>query len=225
MNVHEYQAKELLRGFDVPVPRGGAAFTAGEAVAVAEAIGGSGPWVVKAQIHAGGRGAGRFKGAPEGRGGVRIAGSLDEVRAHAGAMLGRALVTKQTGPSGRAVRRLYVEEGCDIAHEHYVAMLVDRGTGRVMAMASTEGGMDIEQVAEESPEKILTIAIDPATGFRPFHARRLAFGLGLAGAAARSGADLSRTSTARSSTSTRASSRSIPSFSPAQGRWWPSTPR
>ena len=190
MNVHEYQAKELLRGFGVPVPRGGAAFTVGEAVAAAEAIGGSGPWVVKAQIHAGGRGAGRFEGDPEGRGGVRLAGSLGEVRAHAGAMLGGVLVTKQTGPAGRTVQRLYVEEGCDIAHEHYVAMLVDRGTGRVMAMASTEGGMDIEQVAEESPEKILTIAIDPATGFQPFHARRLAFGLGLAGAAARAGAEL-----------------------------------
>jgi len=190
MNVHEYQAKELLRGFGVAVPRGGAAFTVGEAVAAAETIGGSGPWVVKAQIHAGGRGAGRFEGDPDGKGGVRLAGSLDEVRAHAGAMLGGVLVTKQTGAGGRTVRRLYVEEGCDIAHEHYVAMLVDRGTGRVMAMASTEGGMDIEQVAEESPEKILTIAIDPATGFQPFHARRLAFGLGLAGAAARSGADL-----------------------------------
>ena len=190
MNVHEYQAKELLRAFGVPVPRGGAAFTVGEAVAAAETIGGSGPWVVKAQIHAGGRGAGRFEGDPDGKGGVRLAASLDEVRAHADAMLGGVLVTKQTGSAGRTVRRLYVEEGCDIGREHYVAMLVDRGTGRVMAMASTEGGMDIEQVAEESPEKILTIAIDPATGFQPFHARRLAFGLGLAGAAARSGAEL-----------------------------------
>ena len=190
MNVHEYQAKELLRNYGVPVPRGGAAFTVGEAVAAAEAIGGKGPWVVKAQIHAGGRGAGRFAGAPEGKGGVRLAGSVDEVRAHAGAMLGGALVTKQTGAGGRTVRRLYVEEGCDIAREHYVAMLVDRGTGRVMAMTSTEGGMDIEQVAEEHPDRILTIAIDPATGFQPFHARRLAFGLGLAGAAAPAGADL-----------------------------------
>ena len=190
MNVHEYQAKELLRGFGVPVPRGAPAFGVDEAVAAAEAIGGEGPWVVKAQIHAGGRGAGRFEGDPEGRGGVRLAGSLDEVRTHAGTMLGGVLVTKQTGAGGRTVRRLYVEEGCDIAREHYLAMLVDRGTGRVMAMASTEGGMDIEQVAEESPEKILTIAIDPATGFRPFHARRLAFGLGLADDAAREGAEL-----------------------------------
>ena len=130
------------------------------------------------------------RGTPRGRGGVRFAGSVDEVRAHADAMLGGVLVTKQTGAGGRTVRRIYVEEGCDIAHEHYVAMLVDRGTGRVMAMASTEGGMDIEQVAEESPEKILTIAIDPATGFRPFHARRLAFALGLAGDAGRAGAEL-----------------------------------
>ena len=135
------------------VPRGAPAFSVGEAVAAAEAIGGEGPWVVKAQIHAGGRGAGRLEGDPEGRGGVRLAGSVDEVRGTADAMLGGVLVTKQTGAGGRAVRRIYVEEGCDIAHEHYVAMLVDRGTGRVMAMASTEGGMDIEQVAEESPEK------------------------------------------------------------------------
>ena len=189
MDVHEYQAKELLRSRGVAVPRGGVALTADEAVAAAEAIGG-GSWVVKAQIHAGGRGAGRFAGDPDGKGGVRLAASLDEVRAHACAMLGGVLVTKQTGAGGRVVRRLYVEEGCDIAREHYVAMLVDRGAGRVMAMASTEGGMDIEQVAEESPDKILTIAIDPATGFQPFHARRLAFGLGLAGGAARAGAGL-----------------------------------
>ena len=189
MNVHEYQAKELLRGFGVAVPRGGPAFSVDEAVAAAGAIGG-GPWVVKAQIHAGGRGAGRFEGDPEGRGGVRLAGSLDEVRAHAGAMLGGVLVTKQTGPAGRTVRRLYVEEGCDVAHEHYVAMLVDRGAGRVTAMVSTEGGMDVEQVAEEAPDRILTLPIDPATGFRPFHARRLAFALGLSGETARAGADL-----------------------------------
>ena len=190
MNVHEYQAKELLRGHGVPVPRGGAAFSADEAVRAAEAVGGNGPWVVKAQIHAGGRGAGRFQGDPDGGGGVRLARTLDDVRAHAGAMLGEVLVTRQTGAGGRTVRRLYIEEGCDIAREHYAAMLVDRGEGRVVAMTSTEGGMDIEQVAEESPEKILTLAIDPATGFQPFHARRLAFGLGLGGAAARSGADL-----------------------------------
>ena len=190
MNVHEYQAKELLRSYGVPVPRGGPAFTEDEAVQAAETIGGGGSWVVKAQIHAGGRGAGRFAGAPEGGGGVRLARSLEEVRAHAGAMLGEVLVTRQTGAAGRTVRRVYVEEGCDIAREHYAAMLVDRGAGRVVAMTSTEGGMDIEQVAQESPEKIHTIAIDPATGFQPFHARRLAFGLGLRGAAARVGTDL-----------------------------------
>ena len=189
MNVHEYQAKELLRGYGVAVPRGAPALTVDQAVAAAEAIGG-GSWVVKAQIHAGGRGAGRFAGDPEGKGGVRLASSLDEVRAHAGAMLGGVLVTKQTGAAGRTVRRLYVEEGCDIAREHYVALLVDRGAGRVMAMASTEGGMDIEQVAALTPDKILTLAIDPATGFQPFHARRMAFGLGLSGGAARAGSEL-----------------------------------
>ncbi|MCY4452796.1 MAG: ADP-forming succinate--CoA ligase subunit beta [Immundisolibacterales bacterium] len=189
MNVHEYQAKELLRGFGVPVPRGGSAFSVDEAVAAAAASGG-GPWVVKAQIHAGGRGAGRFAGAPDGKGGVRLAATLDDVRAHAGAMLGGVLVTKQTGANGRTVRRLYVEEGCDIARELYLAMLVDRGSGRGMAMASTEGGMDIEQVAEESPDRILTVSIDPATGLRPFHGLRLASALGLRGGAARAGAGL-----------------------------------
>ena len=189
MDVHEYQAKELLRGYGVAVPRGGPAFTADEAVAAAEAAG-NGPWVVKAQIHAGGRGAGRFAGDSGGKGGVRLAANLAEVRAHAQAMLGRVLVTKQTGAEGRTVRRLYVEEGCDIAREHYVAMLVDRGTASVMAMASTEGGMDIEEVAQAHPERILTLPIDPATGFSPFHGRRIASALGLAGRAARAGAEL-----------------------------------
>ena len=189
MNVHEYQAKELLRGYGVAVPRGQPAFTVEEAVAAAEAIGGE-RWVVKAQIHAGGRGAGRFAADPDGKGGVRIAGSLDEVRTHARAMLGNVLVTKQTGPEGRAVRRLYVEEGCDIARELYLSLLVDRGTGRVVAMASTEGGMDVEEVAAATPDRITTIAIDPATGLQPFHARRAAFGLGLGGGAGRAGAAL-----------------------------------
>ena len=189
MNVHEYQAKELLRGYAVSVPRGRAAFTGDEAAAAAEALG-DGPWVVKAQIHAGGRGAGRFSGDPDGQGGVRIARARGEVRAHAQAMLGGVLVTKQTGPAGRTVRRLYVEEGCDIARELYVALLVDRGAGRVVAMASTEGGMDIEQVAEETPDRILTLEIDPATGFRPFHARRIVSALGLAGSAGRAGGEL-----------------------------------
>ncbi len=195
MNVHEYQAKELLKGYGVAVPRGAPAFGVDEAVAAARALGG-GVWVVKSQIHAGGRGAGRFADDPDGAagadgaGGVRLARSPDEVAAHAGAMLGRVLVTKQTGPAGRTVRRLYVEEGCDIARELYLGLLVDRGTGRVVAMASTEGGMDIEQVAAQTPEKIVTVAIDPATGFQPFHGRRIAFGLGLSGAAVRAAADL-----------------------------------
>ena len=189
MNVHEYQAKELLRGYGVAVPRGHPAFSADEAEAAAETLG-DGPWVVKAQIHAGGRGAGRFAGDPGGKGGVRIARSPGEVRAHADAMLGGMLVTKQTGPAGRTVRRLYVEEGCDIARELYLAFLVDRGAGRVVAMASTEGGMDIEQVAEETPDRILTLEVDPATGLQPFHARRIAFGLGLSGDAARAGGEL-----------------------------------
>ena len=121
---------------------------------------------------------------------MRLAGSLDEVRAHAGAMLGNRLVTKQTGPAGRTVRRLYVEEGCDVARELYAALLVDRGAGRVVAMVSAEGGMDVEEVAAESPGRILTFTIDPATGFRPFHGLRAASGLGLAGGAARAGAEL-----------------------------------
>ena len=189
MNVHEYQAKDLLRGYGVAVPRGRPAFTVDEAVAAAEAIGG-GPWVVKAQIHAGGRGAGRFAGDPDGNGGVRLAASLAEVRTHTEAMLGNVLVTRQTGTAGRTVRRLYVEEGCDIARELYLSLLVDRGAGRVVVMASAEGGMDVEEVAAETPERILTITIDPATGLQPFHARRVAFGLGLAGGAARAGAEL-----------------------------------
>ena len=189
MNIHEYQAKELLEDFGVAVPRGAPAFTVDEAVAAAGSLGG-GTWVVKAQIHAGGRGAGHFAGDPDGPGGVRVASSLEEVREHAAAMLGRVLVTRQTGPAGRTVRRLYVEEGCDIAREHYAAMLVDRHLGRVMAMVSTEGGMDIERVAEATPERILAVAIDPATGFQPFHARRLAFALGLSGRSARAGSDL-----------------------------------
>ena len=189
MNVHEYQAKELLRGYGIAVPRGQPAFTVEEAVAAAETNGG-GRWAVKAQIHAGGRGAGRFPADPDGKGGVRIAGSLDEVRAHARAMLGNVLVTKQTGPEGRTVGRLYVEEGCDAARELYLSFLVDRGAGRVVAMASTEGGMDVEEVAAATPDRILTLAVDPATGFQPFHARRIAFGLGLAGGAVRAGTDL-----------------------------------
>lgn len=180
MNIHEYQAKNLLRKFDVAVPRGGAAFSVSEAGTVAQQLGGP-VWVVKSQIHAGGRGAGRFKNDPDGKGGVRVGKSVEEVKENAGQMLSNILVTKQTGPVGKEVKRVYVEEGCDIGRELYFSMLMDRETSRVTIIASREGGMDIEEVAEKTPEKILTIAIDPATGISGFHARRVAFGLGMEG--------------------------------------------
>jgi len=181
MNIHEYQAKSLLAKFGVAVPRGAVAYTADEASKAAAELGGD-ICVVKSQIHAGGRGAGHFANDPDGGGGVRLARSDDEVRAHAEAMLGKVLVTKQTGPDGKEVKRIYIEEGCDIARELYLSLLVDRETSRIMIVASTEGGMDIETVAEETPEKIATVAIDPATGMMPFHNRQIAFGLGLEGA-------------------------------------------
>ncbi|MGH6618785.1 MAG: ADP-forming succinate--CoA ligase subunit beta [Alphaproteobacteria bacterium] len=180
MNIHEYQAKSLLKAFGVAVPRGGVAFSAKEADGVAKELGGP-VWVVKSQIHAGGRGAGRFKDDPKGKGGVRLAKSLGEVKEHVAAMLGHVLVTKQTGPAGKEVRRLYVEEGCDIARELYVAMLLDRATSRITIVASTEGGMEIEEVAAHTPEKIVRVAIDPIAGISGFHARKVAFGLGLKG--------------------------------------------
>ncbi len=180
MNIHEYQAKELLKGYGVAVLDGYVAWTPDEAVAAAAKL--PGPvYVVKSQIHAGGRGAGHFAEDPTGKGGVRIAKSSEEVRAAATAMLGHTLVTKQTGPAGRKVRRVYVEAGCDIARELYLSLLVDRATARITVMASTEGGMEIEEVAENHPEKILRVAVDPAAGISPFHARRLAFSLGLKG--------------------------------------------
>ena len=171
MNIHEYQAKGVLSQYGVAVPRGAVAYTADEAVKVANDLGGP-VWVVKAQIHAGGRGKG---------GGVKVVKSIDEVKSVAGAMLGMTLVTPQTGPQGRVVQRVYVEEGADIARELYLGMLIDRGTGRVSIMASTEGGMDIEEVAAKTPEKITVVTIDPATGIEPFHARKVAFSLGLEG--------------------------------------------
>jgi succinyl-CoA synthetase beta subunit len=171
MNIHEYQAKGVLSQYGVAVPRGAVAYTADEAVKVASDLGGP-VWVVKAQIHAGGRGKG---------GGVKVVKSIDEVKSVAGAMLGMTLVTPQTGPQGRVVQRVYVEEGADIARELYLGMLIDRGTGRVSIMASTEGGMDIEEVAAKTPEKITVVTIDPATGIEPFHARKVAFSLGLEG--------------------------------------------
>ena len=180
MNIHEYQAKGLLAKFGVTVPRGGVAFTPEEAENTARDLGGP-IWVVKSQIHAGGRGAGRFRDDPEGPGGVRLCKSLDEVRTHARAMLGHVLATKQTGPAGKEVKRLYIEEGCDIARELYLGMLIDRATSRITVMASTEGGMEVEEVAARAPEKILKVAIDPAIGMMPFHGREIAFGLGLEG--------------------------------------------
>ena len=180
MNIHEYQAKSLLKKYGVAVPRGGVAFTPDEAVKAAEELGGP-VWVVKSQIHAGGRGAGRFTSDPDGKGGVRVVKSVEEVGDNAGKMLGETLVTKQTGPAGKEVKRLYIEEGCDIARELYLSLLIDRVTSRVTIMASTEGGMEIEEVAAATPEKILKEAIDPTAGLMPYQARKIAFGLGLQG--------------------------------------------
>ena len=180
MNIHEYQAKSLLQKFGVAVPRGIPAFTPEEAENAARELGGS-VYVVKSQIHAGGRGAGRFTDDPDGKGGVRICKSLDEVKEESRKMLGHVLVTKQTGPAGKEVKRLYIEEGCDIARELYLSFLVDRATSWITLMASTEGGMDIEEVAEKTPEKIIMVAIDPAQGLMPYHARKIAFGLELKG--------------------------------------------
>src|ERR671921_1212340 len=181
MNIHEYQAKELLAKFGVPVPAGYAAMTVDEAVEAAKQL--PGPlWVVKAQIHAGGRGKGKFKElGPDAKGGVRLAHSIDEVRENAAEMLGKTLVTVQTGPHGKQVQRLYITDGVDIAKEYYLALLVDRETSRVAVVASTEGGMDIEAVAHDTPEKIHTIQIDPATGVMPHHSRALAEALELEG--------------------------------------------
>jgi succinyl-CoA synthetase beta subunit len=180
MNIHEYQAKSLLARFGVSVPRGAVAFTPEEAEKAARDLGGP-VWVVKSQIHAGGRGAGRFQDDPDGPGGVRLCKSLEEVRENARKMLGHVLVTKQTGPAGKEVKRLYIEEGCDIARELYLGMLVDRASSRITVMASAEGGMEIEEVAARTPEKIIKVAIDPALGLMPFHGRKIAFGLGMQG--------------------------------------------
>jgi succinyl-CoA synthetase beta subunit len=181
MNIHEYQAKALLRSHGAPVSDGRVVMRAEEAKTAAGEL--DGPlWVVKAQIHAGGRGKGTFKepGAGE-AGGVRLARSVEEAAEEAKRMLGRTLVTKQTGPAGKQVNRIYIEDGSGIERELYLALLVDRQTSRVSFVASTEGGMDIEEVAETTPEKILSFSIDPATGYQPFHGRRIAFNLGLEG--------------------------------------------
>ena len=181
MNIHEYQAKDLLAKFGVAVPKGIPAMSVEEAVAAAKQL--PGPlYVVKAQIHAGGRGKGKFKElGPDAKGGVRLAKSLDEVETHAKDMLGNTLVTIQTGDAGKQVQRLYITDGVDIAKEFYLALLVDRETSRIAIVASTEGGMDIETVAHDTPEKIQTITVDPATGLMPHHGRSVAKALGLSG--------------------------------------------
>ncbi len=171
MNIHEYQAKGLLAEYGVAVLRGGVAYTPEEAESVARDLGGP-VWVVKAQIHAGGRGKG---------GGVKLARSVAEVKDAARDLLDMTLVTHQTGPQGKVVKRIYVEDGCEIARELYLGMLIDRATGRITVMASTEGGVEIEEVAARTPEKILKLVLDPAIGLQPYHARKVAFGLGLEG--------------------------------------------
>ena len=181
MNIHEYQAKELLAKFGVAVPKGIAALSVEEAIAAAKQL--PGPlYVVKSQIHAGGRGKGKFKElGPDAKGGVRLAFNLDEVESHSREMLGNTLVTIQTGPEGKQVNRLYVTDGADIKQEFYLALLVDRGSSRIAVVASTEGGMNIEDVAHDTPEKIHTITIDPATGLMPHHGRSVSKALGLTG--------------------------------------------
>ena len=171
MNIHEYQAKALLAQFGVAVPKGGVAYTPEEVSKVARDLGGS-VWVVKAQIHAGGRGK---------AGGVKVVKSVDDATAAAKAMLGVHLKTHQTGPEGKEVKRVYIEQGCQIARELYLGMVLDRATARVTVMASSEGGVEIEEVATKTPEKIIRVVIDPVTGLQPFHARKIAFALGLEG--------------------------------------------
>jgi succinyl-CoA synthetase beta subunit len=181
MNIHEYQAKAVLKEYGVPVSRGVAVMKAEDAEAAARELGGP-LWVVKSQIHAGGRGKGKFKEASAGeKGGVRLAKSVEEVAEFSRQMLGATLVTIQTGPAGKQVNRLYIEDGSDIEKEFYLSALVDRATSRVSFVVSTEGGMDIEQVAHDTPEKILTFSIDPATGVMPHHGRTVAKALGLSG--------------------------------------------
>ena len=179
MNIHEYQAKQVLKKYGVPVLPGGVAYTADEAAKVAEGLP-AGVYVVKSQIHAGGRGKGTFKESEAGgKGGVRVVKSVAEVKENAKQMIGNTLVTHQSGPEGKKVKRVYIETGCNIARELYLAFLVDRSTSRVTIMASTEGGVNIEDVAHDTPEKIVFQSIDPATGIHGFHCRKIAFALGL----------------------------------------------
>jgi len=185
MNIHEYQAKVVLRQFGVPVPRGVPVLKPEDAEAAAKELGGP-VWVVKSQIHAGGRGKGTFKEAEAGaKGGVRVVKSVDEVKDNVAQILGRTLVTVQTGPAGRQVNRVYLEDGSSIAREFYLSLLVDRGTSRVAFVVSTEGGMDIEEVAHSHPDKITTFSVDPATGVQPHHGRMVAHALKLEGDEAR----------------------------------------
>jgi succinyl-CoA synthetase beta subunit len=190
MNIHEYQAKALLKGYGAPVAEGVAIFSADEAEAAAKSL--PGPlYVVKSQIHAGGRGKGKFKElGPDAKGGVRLAFSIDEAKAHAREMLGNTLVTKQTGDAGKVVNRLYIEDGADIERELYLSLLVDRTVGQVAFVVSTEGGMDIEAVAEETPEKIITVAIDPMAGVTSADLAKLNAALELKGEAAKDGEKL-----------------------------------
>ncbi|MBX2833549.1 MAG: ADP-forming succinate--CoA ligase subunit beta [Micavibrio sp.] len=185
MNIHEYQAKELLKKYGVAVPAGIPAMSVDEAVKAAEKMQAEGTtlFVVKAQIHAGGRGAGKFKNNPEGKGGVRLCKTIDEVKDAAEAMMGQTLVTIQTGPEGKEVQRLYVTDGVDIEKEYYCSVLLDRATSDVTFMVSTEGGMEIEEVAHNTPEKIVKVGIDPVAGFTDADGKKLAEGLKLSGAA------------------------------------------
>ncbi len=190
MNIHEYQAKAVLKEFGVPVARGSPVFSADDAEKAARELGGP-VWVAKAQIHAGGRGKGRFKEKDAGdKGGVRISKSVDELVAHARQMLGHTLVTKQSGPEGRVVRRLYIEDGSDIARELYISCLVDRATGRVSFIASQAGGMDIEEVAATTPDKIVAVSVDPAAGYSQHIGQTIAYALGLKGDQVKAGAAL-----------------------------------
>ena len=181
MNIHEYQAKALLKGYGAPVASGVPILKIEEAEAAAKSL--PGPlYVVKSQIHAGGRGKGKFKElGPDAKGGVRLAKTLEEVESHAREMLGNTLVTIQTGEAGKQVNRLYITDGADIKKEYYLALLVDRASSRIAVVASTEGGMDIETVAHNTPDKIHTITIDPATGLQPHHGRSVAAALELEG--------------------------------------------
>jgi succinyl-CoA synthetase beta subunit len=190
MNIHEYQAKSLLRSYGAPVSDGRVVLRAEEAKTAAGEM--EGPlWVVKAQIHAGGRGKGKFKEAAAGeKGGVRLAKSVEEAAAEAQKMLGRTLVTHQTGPAGKQVNRIYIEDGSGISRELYLALLIDRTTSRISFVVSTEGGMDIEEVAASTPDRILSFSVDPATGIQPFHGRRVAYALGLEGKQVRQCVDL-----------------------------------